>query len=145
MKSKSKEPLPVAGPIASGMFVELELVSQKGEKQRLALTIVQDAQSDFDAGFLGEGTPLAKAILGQSVGTVIPYRVADMRSVRILSALPADHTQADKAAAHREAVLKDAAEKSEFTSAQIFATSADTKWGDYDVDGLDPGKWKSDE
>jgi hypothetical protein len=65
--------------------------------------------------------------------------------VRIVSASASSRTAAVEVAARREAVLREAAAKSEFTSAQIYATSADTKWGDYDADGLDPAKWKGDE
>jgi Transcription elongation factor, GreA/GreB, C-term len=134
-----------SGEVKAGMRVEIELVSRNGKIERLAVTIVPDAQADFASGFLGEGTPLAKAILGQTVGSLVPYPVADMRAVRILSASASGQAPADEAAARREAVLREAAEKSEFTSAQIYATSADTKWGDYDADSLDPAKWKSDE
>lgn len=145
MESDSKEPTASPVAVTVGMQVEVELVSRSGETQRLAVTIVPDEQADFDAGFLGKGTPLAKAILGQTVGTLVPYPVADMRAVRILAASASGQAPEDDTAARREAVLREAAEKSEFTSVQIFASSADTKWGDYDADGLDPAKWKSDE
>jgi hypothetical protein len=145
MEANSKEPIASSVVVAVGMRVEIELASRRGETQRLAVTIVPDEQADFDAGFLGEGTPLARAIIGQTVGSLVPYPVADMRAVRILSASASGQAPADQVAARREAVLREAAEKSEFTSVQIFASSADTKWGDYDADGLDPAKWKSDE
>jgi Transcription elongation factor, GreA/GreB, C-term len=145
MRAKKRDPkLPKDSPAAvtAGMRVEVELVSRGGKTERRALTIVPDAQADFNAGFLGEGTPLAKAILGQTVGSLVPYPVADMRAVKVLSASASGQAPPDEAAARREAVLREAAEKSEFTSAQIYATSADTKWGDYDADSLDPAKWK---
>jgi hypothetical protein len=143
MANDSKEPTIPPGPVTSGMYVEVELVSRSGETQRLAFTIVPDEQADFTAGFLGEGTPLAKAIRGQTVGSQVPYPVADMRAVRILAALASGQTPAEEVAARREAILREAAEKSEFISAQIFASSVDTKWGDYDADGLDQTKWTS--
>lgn len=145
METDPKGPAAPPVVVTSGMRVEVELVSRSGETERLAVTIVPDAQADFTAGFLGEGTPLAKTILGQTVGTLVPYPVADMRAVRIVSASESGQAPAEQAAAHREAVLREAAEKSEFTSVQIFASSADTKWGDYDADALDPAKWKSDD
>jgi Transcription elongation factor, GreA/GreB, C-term len=144
MKSDSKNPMASPVAVTVGMRVEVELVSRSGETEQLAVTIVPDEQADFAAGFLGEGTPLAKAILGQTVGTLVPYPVADMRAVRILSASASGQAPADEAATRREAVLREAAEKAEFTSAQIYATSADTKWGDYDADSLDPAKWKGE-
>lgn len=145
MKKSRKQPPNNPTTIAAGMRVEVELISKKSEKQKLSLTIVPDDKADFGAGFLGTGTPLAKAILGQAVGSQVPYPVADMSAVRILAASEAGQVPTDKASAHREAVLRDATERAEFTTAQIFATSADTKWGDYDAEGLDPDKWKSDE
>jgi hypothetical protein len=144
MADDSNERPTSPAPVAVGMYVEVELVSRSGGTQRLAVTIVPDEQADFTSGFLGEGTPLAKAIFGQTVGSLVPYPVADMRAVRIISATASAQTPTDQVAARREAVLREAAEKSDFTSAQIYATSADTKWGDYDSDGLEPEKWKRD-
>jgi hypothetical protein len=144
MDNDAKEANTSPAPVTPGMHVELELVSRSGETQRLAVTIVPDAQADFTAGFLGAGTPLANAILGQTVGSLVPYPVADMRSVRILAASASGQTPAEAIAARREAVLRDATEKAQFIEAQIFASSVDTKWGDYDVDGLDPKKWASE-
>lgn len=142
-----KKPLAHSNPITvePGMRVEIELVGRTGDKQRLIVIIVPDDKADFAAGFLGVGTPLAKAIVGQPVGTEVPYPLADMRAVKILGAVPSGQAPAEETAARREQVLKEAAEKAEFTTAQIFATSTDTKWGDYDADALDQEKWKSDE
>ena len=144
MENDPKEPTTSLGPVTPGMHVEVELVSRSGETQLLAVTIVPDAQADFAAGFLGAGTPLAKAILGQTVGSLVPYPVADMRSVRILAASASGESPAKAIADRREAVLRDATEKAQFIEAQIFASSVDTKWGGYDVDGLDPKKWASE-
>jgi transcription elongation GreA/GreB family factor len=90
------------------MKVEIELISQGGEADHLAVTIVPDEQADFAAGFLGAGTQLAQTILGQPVGAEVPYPVADMRAVRILSAVPSDDAPAEDVAARREAVVDDA-------------------------------------
>ena len=126
---------------ALGMRVEVELVSREGETERLAFTLVPDEQADLAAGFLGAGTPLGKAILGQAAGRELPYPVADMQSVRILSVQAGGPAQTEDVAARREAVTREAVNRAEFTSAMIFASAVDTKWGDYDVDGLDPEKW----
>ena len=125
-------------PVAAGMYVEVELVGQNGESDRLAFTIVADEQADFAAGFLGAGTPLARAILGRAVGSEVPYPVADMRSVRILSAAPSDKTPSEDVAARREAVVREAVNQSKLIDALMVATSVSNKWGDYDVDGIDP-------
>jgi Transcription elongation factor, GreA/GreB, C-term len=133
------------GPVAIGTSVEVELVSQDGEADRLAFTIVADEQADFAAGFLGAGTPLAKAILGQPVGAEVPYAVADMRSVRILAAAESGQTPAEDVAARREAVVRQAVNQSNLINALMVATSVNNKWGDYDVDGPAPENWKAKE
>jgi hypothetical protein len=145
MEIDPEEQTAIPDTVESGMSVRVELVSRSGKTEALAFTIVPDEQADFSAGFLGVGTLLARAILGQTVGSQVPYPLADLSEVRIVAASASTQTPADETASRREAVLREAAEKSEFTSAQIYATSADTKWGDYDADGLDPSKWKSDE
>lgn len=131
--------------VTKGMRVEVELVSQDGEADRLAFTLVSDEQADFAAGFLGEGTPLAQTILGQAVGSELPYTVADMRSVRILSAEESGETPSEDVAARREAVVREAVNKSNLINALMVATSVNNKWGDYDLEGLDPTEWKSEE
>lgn len=128
--------------VSNGMYVEVELVSVTGENERLAFTLVTDTQADFAAGFLGEGTPLAKTILGQPVGSELPYLVDELRLVRILSAKHSDQTPATDVAARREAAIREAVSKAELTNAMIFASAVNNKWGDYDPDGLDPEKWK---
>lgn len=143
MADDPKESMTFIGPVTIGMRVEVELVSRSDETERLAFTIVPDEQADFAAGFLGAGTPLAKTILGQGVGSELPYPVADIRAVRILAAAASGQTPAEDVAARREAVEREAVEKSEFINAMIFATTVDTKWGGYDADGLDPTNWVS--
>jgi hypothetical protein len=124
------------------MYVEVELVSRSGEIDRLAFTIVADEQADFAAGFLGAGTPLAQAILGHAAGSEVPYPVADMRSVRILSAAPSDKTPAEDVAARREAVVRAAVNQSKLIDALMVATAVDNKWGGYDADGPAPEGWE---
>jgi hypothetical protein len=120
------------------MRAEVELTAKEGERERLAFTIVEDEQADFAAGFLGAGTPLARAILGQAVGSEVPYAVAEMRSVRILSAEASGETPPEDVAARREAVVREAVNQANLINALMVATSVNNKWGDYDVDGLDP-------
>lgn len=129
--------------VAVGMSVEIELISQSGETERLTFTIVADEQADFAAGFLGAGTPIARAILGQPVGVEVPYPVADMRSVRILAAAEGGQTPAEDVAARREAVVREAVNQANLINALMVATSVNNKWGDYDVDGLDPSSQAS--
>ncbi|MBL8055446.1 MAG: GreA/GreB family elongation factor [Anaerolineales bacterium] len=131
--------------VGLGSQVELELLSREGPAERLTVTLVPDEQADFRAGFLGAGTPLARALLGQPAGREVPYRVADMRAVRILAVAPAGRQPSEDVAARREAVTREAVEQSNAITAMIFASAVNTKWGDYDADGLDPTRWGADE
>jgi len=120
-----------------GVHVEVELIDDRGQSETLAFDIVPEQAADFDAGRLGENTPLVQAILGQSVGSQIPYTVGDMQSVRILGVEPARSQELEDTAAQREASLKKALNAIERTNAAIFASSYSGKWGDYDPAGLE--------
>jgi hypothetical protein len=128
-----------------GSLVDVELVSQTGEAERLAFTLVEDKQADFGAGFLGESTPLAKAILGRTAGEGIPYQTGDLKSVRILSVRASDRVQTENVAARRQAVIQKAIKHSDYVNAMIFAGSVNSKWGDYDIGKLDPSQWDVEE
>ncbi len=143
MKDDAEQSTTSTGPIRMGTQIEVELTSRDDEIERLIFTIVPDEQADFAAGFLGAGTPLAKTILGQTVGSELPYPVADMRSVKIVAAGVRGRRPTEDIPTRRETVTQDAVSQSEFTNAVIFASAVNTKWGDYDVDGLDPKKWAS--
>lgn len=115
-----------------GRHVELELVYEGGEVERLSLDIVADAAADFARGMLGESTPLAKAIDGHKAGSVIAYRVGDALEARILSVStelssdPVDLTE------RRQETERKAIRRSDQTNLIIFASSVNNKWGDYD-------------
>jgi hypothetical protein len=128
--------------IAEGLYVEVELINQDASTDQLAFTLVPDAQADFAQGFLGVSTPLAKAILGYTVGSTVPYRAEDIRAVKILAARPSQQKPTEDVAARREAVEREAINTAEYINAMIFASAVDTKWGDYDADGLNPENWK---
>lgn len=127
-----------------GMLVEIELISQAGQSERLIFTLVVDEQADFKAGFLGVGTPLAKTILGHIEGERLDYTVGDMLGLKILSVTVSDQVQSEDVAARREAVMRKALKHSDFVNALTFATSVNSKWGDYDIDSLDPEQWDTD-
>ncbi len=55
--------------VAIGTHVEVELIDESGAGELLAVDIVSDSQADFASGFLGAGTLLARAILGQPAGS----------------------------------------------------------------------------
>lgn len=115
-----------------GRHVELELVYEGGEIERLSLDIVADSAADFARGMLGESTPLARAISGHKAGEVIAYRTGDALEARILSVSaelsgePVDLTK------RREQTERKAVRQSDQTNLIIFASSVNNKWGDYD-------------
>ncbi|MGD0613367.1 MAG: hypothetical protein ABSB41_17860 [Anaerolineales bacterium] len=128
-------------PIKNGTHVEVELISRSGKSERLAFTLVEDEQADFAAGFLGEGTPLARTLIGHTAGELLPYAAGDLRSVRVMVVTVSERTQGENVAARRKAVLRQAVDHSDYINAMIFASSVNNKWGDYDVEGLDPDQW----
>jgi hypothetical protein len=126
------------------MLVEVELISSLGEVECLEFTLVDDEQADFQAGFLGLGTPLAKTILGHYPDTTLNYKVGDLQSVRILSVAPSDKIQTEDVNSRRETLMRKALNHSDYVNALIFATSVNSKWGDYDIDSLDPEQWNGE-
>ena len=135
------EPDDTPDEVAVGMHVEVELVSESGERERLALDIVPDDEADFSSGFLGISTPLSRAMLGRRAGSVVPYRAGDIREVRILAVAASARPPAEDVAASREAILQKAVTKSDMADTVRFALSVDTKWGGYDPSGIAP-EWE---
>ena len=131
--------------VQPGLLVQVEIAFRPGaevEKERLEFVIVPDELADFPAGFLGQGTPLAQAILGEPVGRSVPYFTGDALSVTILSASPTSRVPSQETAARRQERYRQALEQSDRTSAMIFASSFSGKWGDYDPQGIE--KWEAD-
>jgi hypothetical protein len=127
--------------VALGMHVEVELVGEAGDEERLALDIVPDDEADFSSGFLGISTPLSRAMLGRRAGSVVPYRVGGIREVRILAVAASARPSSEEVAAAREAILQKAVTKSDMADTVRFALSVDTKWGGYDPSGIAP-EWE---
>jgi hypothetical protein len=128
--------------VETGMLVEVELISRSGEGEILVLTLVEDEQADFSAGFLGSSTPLAKTILGHYADSKLDYTAGDLQYVRILSVVPSDKIQTEDVGARREAVMRKALKHSDYVNALTFATSVNSKWGDYDIK---PEQWDAEE
>ena len=120
-----------------GCYVEVELIDDRGQSEALAFDIVPEQAADFDAGRLGENTPLAHVILGEATGSLIPYSLGDIQSVRILQIQPGRTEALEDTAAQREASLQKALNAIARTDAAIFASSFSGKWGDYDPVGLE--------
>ena len=118
-----------------GTHVEVELVEQSGDSEHLSFDIVPDDQSDFAHGFLGVGTRLAQAILGQPAGSVVPYQVGDVATVQILSVTLDVRAPSGDVAAKRRAVIQQAVAQSDLVSDMAFALAVGSKWGDYDPGG----------
>jgi hypothetical protein len=132
--------LPQAIPrVRIGARIEIELLSETGEVEHLAVDVVADGQADFAAGFLGAGTPLARAILGQPTGATVPYAVADVVQVRILSVAPSERVPVPDVAAAREAAVQEAVSKANMEEMVRLALTVDVKWGDTDPEALESG------
>jgi hypothetical protein len=119
-------------PVALGTHVEVELIDEGGAGEHLAFDLVPDEQADFANGFLGAGTPLARAIWDRCAGEVVAYRLGDVASVRVVSVAAAERAQEEDVAAKRQAVIQQAVAESERISDMVFALAVGSKWGDYD-------------
>ena len=131
-------PAPRSEPtVQPGTHVIVELLAAGGQAQRLEFDIVPDQSADFSRGYLGVGTPLARAILDKPAGVTLSYSQADILQVRILSVAPAASLPVDDLAHQREQAARKALERVERTNAILFASSFSGKWGDYDPEGID--------
>lgn len=119
--------------IGIDIYVEVELINQRGESERMAFDIVRDDAADIDEGRLSSTSPLAKALLGKFVGTTLPYTMGDIRQVRIIAARKSEQRGDASAAERRQAIIDQAVEKARQTDAEIFASSFTSKWGGYDA------------
>ena len=124
--------------VALGARVRVELVDERGGVEALDLVLVPDADADLARGYLGQGTPLGRAIAGQPAGRRLPYQQGDVVALHILSVVPGDlpHTGA---AASRQATLQQAVERSQALDMARLALTVDVKWGSYDPDAILPG------
>ncbi len=126
-----------APPVVSvGARIQLELIEQRGGQERLTVELVVDSAADMANNLLGEGTPLARAILGRKAGDVVPYKVGEMKEVCILSIEPGQITVDDlseRRTAARDKMIKDA----DKTSRLIFGSAVSSKWGSYEPDQLE--------
>jgi hypothetical protein len=129
---------PHPGLVALGTRVEVEMVSELGDSERMTFDIVPDRAADFTAGFLGAGTPLAQAIMGRPAGSVVPYRVGDMAEVRILAVALSERLADADAAEARNAATQEAVERAKTDESVQLALTVNVKWGGYDPEPLEP-------
>ena len=130
--------------IRVGCQVEVILRDREGRQERLSAMIVPDEAADFSQGYLGQSTPLARALLGEKAGTILPYLKDDIYSIEIVSVTKPAVEAPQDAASKREASLRKAMREVENTNAMVFASSFSGKWGDYDPDSIPKDK-KPDE
>lgn len=131
--------------VGLGSRVVLELIDGHGEAERLSLALVPDDNADFQAGYLGAGTRLAAAMMGQQAGQTVPYRHGDLVEIRILDVEPFAVSEAPDAASARRAVIQKAIDKSDLQDTLRLALAVSVKWGDYDPDGIAPEGEPSEE
>jgi hypothetical protein len=123
-------------PITLGCQVEIVLADRAGNQEHLEVVIVPDSASDYSQGYLSENAPLARAILGEHAGSIIPYLKDDILSIEILSVAKANQQPPMDAAEQRKARMIKTVREVEDTSAIVFASSFSGKWGDYDPDSI---------
>ena len=123
--------------VAVGTRVEVSLIDDQGNSERLTFDLVPAEAADFDQGRLGENTPLAQAILGQTAGCLVHYEQGDINHIRVLNIMPSPSPYPTDTLSRRQAKLRRALTAIERTNAAVFASSFSGKWGDYDPAGLD--------
>jgi hypothetical protein len=128
--------------VQPGYCVSIKLLYRSGEGEHLEFDLVPDEQADYQNGFLGISTPIAKAILGEKAGITVPYFTDELMAIEILSIRESTRTPTADTAIQRDTAVQNAKDQIEFTNAVLFAASVNTKWGAYDADGLDYEKWK---
>jgi len=105
----------------------VELVDEGGEVERLSLAIVPDDNADFEAGYLGAGTPLAAAVMGREAGQAVPYRHGGLIEIRIVDIEPFAVSEAPDAASARQAVIQKAVDKSDLQDTLRLALAVSVK------------------
>jgi hypothetical protein len=122
--------------IGVGSQVEVLLTDRNGQTEQFTVIIVPDDAADFNQGLLGQNTPIAKALMGEKSGHIIPYLKDDILSIEVLSvAIPDSMPESDAAKKRKEKYLE-AKREVEDTNAMVFASSFSGKWGDYDPDSI---------
>jgi Transcription elongation factor, GreA/GreB, C-term len=129
---------PPPGLVALGTRVDVEMISEVGDSERLTFDLVPDRAADFAAGFLGTGTPLAQAIMGRPEGSIVPYCAADIVEVHILSVTRSERAGDETAAEARLAATQEAVERAKTDEMVQLALTVNVKWGDYDPEPLEP-------
>jgi len=125
-------------PFIVGLGTQVTLKLDFGDEvETLTVALVPDALADMYNGFLGEGTPLARAILGQAVGAVLPYQHGQVTiHTACVDELIMEKAKAN--AARRQEQAGQTQKEIAKANATLFSLTVESKWGDYDPDGI---KW----
>ena len=121
--------------IEIGDEVEFELILRNGRKEKRIFTIVDNEFSDIEKGFLSNHSPIAILLVGEKVGSVIPYFKDETKGIEILSIRKPDHLPTRIPHQHRISI-RQILKQIELRDAILFASSVDTKWGSYDPDSI---------
>ena len=125
------------GVVALGTRVDVEMISELGDSERLTFDIVPD-RGHFAAGFLGAGTPLARRSWAAPSGASCRTRSAtwprcmSWRSPSANAARPATRAEG------RQAMTQEAVEGAKLDEMVQLALTVNVKWGDYDPEGILP-------
>ena len=133
------------GSVQIGCQVSLEILYRNGRRESLSLDIVTDEKGDLNHGFLSSSTHLARAILGEKTGYIIPYFTEETISVEITLIQKSTRTPGADAHKKKKSKLNEIKDQIEFRDALLFASSSNTKWGEYDPDGMDFNTWISNQ
>lgn len=121
--------------IEVGDEVGFELILRNGSKEQLIFTIVEDNYSDVEKGYLSNHSPIAVLLLGEKVGSIIPYFTDETIGIEILSLRNSTHPPSEITHQRRKR-MGEIFNQIEFRDAVLFASSVNTKWGNYDPDAL---------
>ncbi len=122
--------------ISTGCQVEVNLVDRAGNKEKCRFTIVTDELADYQTGYLGESTALARTLIGEKEGIIIPYLKGDIHAIEILSVTKSMEQLSRDMVSERVAKKRKTIREIENTNAVVFASSFSGKWGDYDPDSI---------
>ena len=126
-----------------GNAVIFEFIFRSGDRERLPYIIVDDPLSDLDKGLISNKSPLARILLGEKTGSIIPYFTEELMAIEIKSIhqpVSSPQNMPDR----RRKLIQDISSKITFREVLLFACSSDTKWGSYDPDALDYQSWKNE-
>lgn len=124
--------------------VELELITESGEREPLVVQLADGKAANLAEGWMDLDAPLGRAIRGQVVGARVPYKMGDIVAVRIVQVTPVA-PPTDDAEARRQQILDAARRKSEQTTQEIFSSSYGSKWGAYHAEELSDSPSRPDD